>query len=232
MNDFCNAYNLSSLIKEPTCHKNLNNMSCIDLILTNSACNFQGSCVMETGLSDFHRIIVTIMKITFERLPPKIRTYRNYNKFYNHKFRETLLKELSLTNTWNNSISNFIDISMRSLEKHAPLIKKYICGNHLRFMDKKSPKAIMHRSKLCNNFLRQRCNQNRQKYLKQQNCCVSLLRRIKKNYYSNLSEKIITGNKKFWKIVTPFLLDKVLSNERITLTENDKIINNDNETPI
>ena len=121
---------------------------------------------------------------------------------------------------------------MRSLGKHAPLIKKYIHGNHLHFMDKESSKAIIHRSKLHNNFLRHRCNQNRQKYLKQQNCCVSLLRRMKKNYNSNLSKKNITGNKKFWKIVTPFLLDKVLSTERITFTENDKIINNDNETPI
>ena len=33
----------------------------------------------------------------------------------------------------------------------------------------------------------------------------------------------------FWKTVTPFLPDKVLSTERITLIENDKIINNDNE---
>ena len=36
MNDFCNAYNLSSLIMETTCYKNPENPSCIDLILTNS----------------------------------------------------------------------------------------------------------------------------------------------------------------------------------------------------
>ena len=57
-----------------------------------------------------------------------------------------------------------------------------------------------------------------------------MLRRIKNNYYCNLNEKNITDNEKFWKIVTPFLLDKVLSTERINLIENDKIINNDNDT--
>ena len=36
MNDFRNAYNLSSLVKEPTCSKNPDNPSCIDLISTNS----------------------------------------------------------------------------------------------------------------------------------------------------------------------------------------------------
>ena len=121
MNDFCNAYNLSSLIKEPTCYKNPDNPSSIDLTLKNSPRIFQGSCVMETGLSDFHRMTVTIMTAIFPRLPPKIRTSRNYNKFYNLNFRETLVKEVSLTNTWNNDISNFIDICMRSLEKHVTL---------------------------------------------------------------------------------------------------------------
>ena len=86
---------------------------------------------------------------------------------------------------------------MGSLEKHAPLKKKYIRGNHLLFMNKELSKAIMHRSKLRNNFLRHRSNENRQKYSKQQNYGVSLLRRIKKNYYSNLNEKNVTDNKKF-----------------------------------
>ena len=181
MNDFCNAYNLSTLIKEPTCYKNPDNPSCIDLILTNSPRSFQGFCVGETGLYDFHKLVVTIMKTTFQRLPPKIRTYRNFRKFYNHKFRETLVKELSLANTWNDDISNFIDICMRSLEKHAPLKKKYIGGNRLPFMNKELSKAIMHGSKFRNNFLGHRSNENRKKYSKQRNYCFSLLRRIKKN---------------------------------------------------
>ena len=87
----------------------------------------------------------------------------------------------------------------------------------------------MHRSKLSNNFLRHSSNENRKKYSKQQNYCVSLLRRIKKNYY-NLNEESITDNRNFWKTVTPFLSGKVSSTERITLIENDKNINNHNET--
>ena len=97
-------------------------------------------------------------------------------------------------------------------------------------MNKELSKAIMHRSKLRNNFQRHRANEYVKKYSKQPNYCVSLLRRIKKNYYSNINEKNITDNKKFWKTVTPFFLDKILSNEKITLMENDKVINNDNET--
>ena len=90
---------------------------------------------------------------------------------------------------------------MRSLEKYAAHKKKYIPGNHFPFMNKELFKAIMHRSKLRNNFLRHRSNENKKKYSKQRDYWVSLLRRIIKNYYSNLNEKNITDNKKFWKTV-------------------------------
>ena len=70
----------------------------------------------------------------------------------------------------------------------------------------------------------------KKKYSKQLNYCVSLLRRIKKDYYSNLNEKIITDNTKIWKRFTSFLSYKVFSNETITSVENNKFVNDDNET--
>ena len=68
MSSFCDTFDLTSLIKEPTCYKNPNNPSCIDLILTNKPLSFQNSCVVETGLSDFHRLILTVTKIMFQKL--------------------------------------------------------------------------------------------------------------------------------------------------------------------
>ena len=73
MEDFCIRFNLISLIKDPTCYKNPDNPTCIDLMLTNSPRSFQNSCVVETCLSDFHRMIVSVMKTTFQKLPPKIK---------------------------------------------------------------------------------------------------------------------------------------------------------------
>ena len=74
-----------------------------------------------------------------------------------------------------------------------------------------------------------RCDENKRKYSKQRNYCVSLLRKTKKNYYNNLNEKKITDNKTFWKTVKPFLLEKPPSDEKITLIENDKIIKTDSK---
>ena len=47
---------------KPTCFKNPDNPSRIDLILTNRSISFQNSGVIETGLSDFHKLVVTVMK--------------------------------------------------------------------------------------------------------------------------------------------------------------------------
>ena len=65
---FSDSYDLESLIKEPTCYKNPNKPSCIDLILINKPRSFQHSSVIETGLSNFHKMTVTVIKIFFEKL--------------------------------------------------------------------------------------------------------------------------------------------------------------------
>ena len=62
MRDFSETYNLSNLIKERTCFKNPSNPSLIDLILTNRPRSFQDSHVIETGLSDHHKMTITVLK--------------------------------------------------------------------------------------------------------------------------------------------------------------------------
>ena len=68
MNAFCEKYSLSTLIKEPTCYKNCANQSSVNLILTISLRSFQNSSVVETDPPDFHKMIVAVLKITFQRL--------------------------------------------------------------------------------------------------------------------------------------------------------------------
>ena len=77
METFCEASGLKNLIKVPACHKN---PCCIGIILTNSPLSFQSSGVIETGLSDFHKMIVTVTITTFQKLDPKIIHYSKYVK--------------------------------------------------------------------------------------------------------------------------------------------------------
>ena len=69
LDTFCSIWNLKSLGKEPTCFKNPNNPSCIDLFLTNTIRSFQETQVFETGLSDFHKLVVTVLKSAFPKSP-------------------------------------------------------------------------------------------------------------------------------------------------------------------
>ena len=87
MEDFCSLNNLESLISKQTCNKNQENPTCIDLILTNRSGYFQHSNVFETGFSDFRLLIVTQLKMGFQKKLPKIITYRDYKKIDNIKFR-------------------------------------------------------------------------------------------------------------------------------------------------
>ena len=91
MKVFCDSYEFKNLIKDATCYMQ-------HLILTNNPNSFQNSGVIETGLSDFHKMTVTVMKTTFEKLKPNIIHYRDYRKFSNDKFRENLISRLSTEN--------------------------------------------------------------------------------------------------------------------------------------
>ena len=57
--------------------------------------SFKDSCVVETGLPDFHRMTATVMKGIFEKLQPRVVNYRDYKYFENVRFRADLLSELS-----------------------------------------------------------------------------------------------------------------------------------------
>ena len=49
-------------------------------------------------------------------------------------------------------------------------------------------------------------------------------------YFNNLKEKNVCDNKKYWRVVKPVLSNKIISNEKLTIVEGDKIIRSDKET--
>ena len=93
MVEFMKVYNLKNLVKWPTYFKNPNKPSCIDLILTSKSKNFWTSQIIETGISDFNKIVMTTFKVYFKKKGPSIIQCRNYKIFSNDKFRNDLLNE-------------------------------------------------------------------------------------------------------------------------------------------
>ena len=69
---FCNLYKLKNLNKVPTCFKDPGNPKTTDLMLKNSVGSFQNSRLLEIGLSNFHKMTVTVLKSYREKKQPKI----------------------------------------------------------------------------------------------------------------------------------------------------------------
>ena len=64
-------------------------------------------------------------------------------------------------------------------------------------MTKELSKSIMERMRLRNKFLKNQTIENKSAYTKQRNFCVSLLRKVKREYFANINEKNIIENRKF-----------------------------------
>ena len=67
-----------------TYFKNPDNPSCIDLFLTNRQQYFQQTCAIETGISDFHKMAVTVMNTHYIKRRQKPFNTEIINVFINN----------------------------------------------------------------------------------------------------------------------------------------------------
>ena len=141
-------YNLQNLVKCPTCFKSGNPRS-IDFT-TNGKSSFWKTVATETGFSDFHAMIVTVLKGGFVNRCPKIVTFRDYSKFSAVDFKDNLVHMVS------SELSEIEDYGaceagvIRVLNEHAPVKKKSIHANDGPFMTKTLRKEHLHQTRLRN----------------------------------------------------------------------------------
>ena len=216
----------TKLVKEPTCFKSIDNPSCIDHFLTNSPQSFQNTSTITTGLSDFHKMVVTVMKSTFPKAEPKIIYYRDYKKFDLLTFRRELRD--ALRNTVVLGYAHFEHIFLTILDKHAPVKQRVVRANDKPYMTKVLRKAIMRRSFLKNKYQKLKTDEAHRAFKKQKNYTNRLLKKEMIKYWSNLDLKKYTDNKKFFDTVKP-LFSKSVGKQKITLVENNDIITEDKE---
>ena len=109
--------------------------------------------VIETGLSDFHKLFITVMKIYFSEQKPSIIYYRKFQDFNNH----SCIKDLQtlLTKLFNEEAIPFQTLKELvnvNLKKHAPTKRRYAEANQAPYMNKKLSKEIMKGPSLRNKF--------------------------------------------------------------------------------
>ena len=120
------------------------------LILTNVPRSFQNTCVLETGLPDFHLMALTVLRKRFKKFKPGVIHYRSYKHFSN------------------------------ILEK---LVRKALKGGIIGlFMWNKEIIVLG-------------------LFMWNKEIIVLLIRKTKEMYCSNVDEKNVTDNKRFWKTV-------------------------------
>ena len=220
------SFVLKSLISEPTCFKG-STPTCIDLFLTNPKNRFMKSSTFETGISDHHKMITTIFKSTFSKGQPKVIKYRCFKFFDKEAFEDSLKTNLCNDDVY--SFEQFHNIFRNTLDQFAPIKEKKVRCNNSKFMSKQLRKSIMIRSKLRNNYNKNRTSENWMKYKTQRNICTNILKKTKFNYFNNINTKDITDNKKFWNTIKPFISEKSKSPNNVILVENNEIIKNNED---
>ena len=66
LSEMYDTFNLTNLIKSETCYTK-NHKSLTDLFFRNKPLHFQKTHVIETGLSDYHKLISTFFKSRFSK---------------------------------------------------------------------------------------------------------------------------------------------------------------------
>ena len=222
---FLNIFQLKNLIKENTCFKTQRG-TCIDLILSNCPMSHQYSKTFETGLSDFHKMIYTMLKCKFIKLPPKVSVSRDFRHFDENKFKKEVTDKIE------NKISNFSEFNFvleEIVDKHAPYKRKILRGNTKPHMNKPLRKEIMKRSRLKNRYNNTKLEVDLIAYKKQRNLVVNMNRRSKTEYLKNNNPKDKTS-RNFWNFCKPYFSDKnIIVDDRIKLRSGDSILINDLE---
>ena len=219
--DFC------SLIKTPTCFKSERGR-CTDLILTNKQHSCFSSKTFETGFSDFHHLVYTILKTTSVKLPPKKIKYRCYRKFSENSFHKDLTERFKTHPS--NDYNDFEQTFVSTLNKHAPLKTVIVRGNNKPHVNKDLRRAMMKRTILKGVSNETKSAEDIAKCKKQRNLVVRLNKIAKRTFYENLDPHEVGKNKVFWRTFKPLLSNNCQNGaNKITLVEHGSLLTNDKD---
>ena len=129
---------VTNLVKKPTCFKSQDG-TLIDLMLTNRQRSFLKSQNFKIGLTDCHKLVVSILGVSFKKLPRKIITYRDQKSFNQDHFLRDLDCRLLQGEPYRNCDEpkkKLFEIFNGILNHHAPQKRKQVRGNHAPYMNK------------------------------------------------------------------------------------------------
>ena len=169
-------------------------------MLTNRLRNFLKSQNFEIGLSDCHKLVVSILRNSFKKLTRNIITYRQQTRFNQDHFLRDLdsrLLQRELYRNCDEPYKNLSEIFNDILNHHATQKQKQVRGNHAPFMTKDLGKAIMNKSKAKNKYVNWPSRENFISYKRTKNKYNSLTKEAKTDFFKRATKEEIMTSKTF-----------------------------------
>ena len=154
----------------------------------------------ETGISDHHKLVTTVMKAKFTKPPPKYVHYHDYKNFNEQDSTLELGGKLEV-DVVDANYETFHNACLNVLNMHAPIKTKVIRGNQAPYITKVYRKAVMRRSELKTKYLKNSTLKNFNKFRKQKSFC-SRFHKKRKKLLDKLDIKLVTDNKNVWTTMT------------------------------
>ena len=101
--------------------------TCIDLIITNKPGMFRNAKTYETGLSDFRKLVVSTMKLSYKKSPPRMTKYTDNKNFSNEHFQNSLNENFA--NNIELGYNSFEEVVLNLLPSQTPFKKRIVRAN-------------------------------------------------------------------------------------------------------
>ncbi len=231
-NDLLDIYDLTDLVKKPTCFKKPSG-TLIDHLIVRNPNRFKNDFNVFCGYSDWHNMVGCATKLEVPPRKPMKITYRSYKNFNENDFKH----EVGLIPFHICSI--FTDVSDQYwaqsklltdvLDEHAPIKHRYLKEDHVPYMNSELRKAMYKRNMIKNKYRKDRTNKQLwAQYTTHRNKVVHLRRMAVKNYFMRNCTDGATG-KEFWDAIKPFLKKVTKTRRHIMLKEDDNIVTDTSE---
>ena len=90
LQNVCDIFDLTNLVKNPTCYTKNSNLSLNDVILTNMPSNCMNVTNFNCGISDVHNLIAVQIKGSIIQRKNELKSYRSFKHFSEQEFLKVL----------------------------------------------------------------------------------------------------------------------------------------------
>jgi len=229
---FMKGYNLKNVIEGPTCFKNAQNPTLIDVILTNTPLRISSHFNCSIGVSDFHNLICVATKMHAPIVGKRKIMYRSFKHFDDTKFNDDLqLIPFSVCDIFDDAEDAFWSYQYllnEVIDVHAPKKTRYLKKPQLPYMNGQLRKAINVKGMLKRKFHSFKDQSSWNKYKSQRNLVTSLKRKSLKEYFNQRCNNDPNA-KKFWDTVRPFMSNSQTGGANISLLDQGRLVTKPSE---